>query len=117
MTDTPISFAAVAQPLAKLDWRPFPGFQATKTPAMRGWPSLNHLEWDRADLIAAIDDYQPREDFCCCLAVQPAIVAIDLDIVDKAHAAFADGLANELLGKTPLVRIGLEPKQIRMAGK
>jgi hypothetical protein len=112
VTSAPVTFAAVAQPLAERGWRPFAGLQATKIPAMRGWPSLNHLEWDRADLIAAIDDYQPREDFCCCLAVQPAIVAIDLDIVDKAHAAFADGLANELLGKTPLVRIGLEPKQI-----
>ena len=35
-----------------------------------------------ADLVAAIGDYQPDDYFCCCLAVQPEIVAIDLDIVD-----------------------------------
>ena len=30
------------------------------------------------------------------------------------HAAFADKLANDILGVTPLVRIGLAPKQIRV---
>ena len=114
MTGTPITFAAVAQQLAEQGWRPFPGFQASKTPAMRGWPGLNHAEWDNADLLAAIADYQPTDDYCCCLAVQPEIVAIDLDIIDQEHAAAADRLANDILGKTPLVRIGFAPKQIRL---
>jgi hypothetical protein len=109
-----ITFAAVAQPLAERGWRPFPGWQATKRPAMRGWPGLNRSEWDDADLAAAIADYQPAEDFCCCLAVQSEVVAIDLDIVDQEHAAAADRLANDILGRTPLVRIGLAPKQIRI---
>jgi hypothetical protein len=112
--DTPVTFAAVAQPLADKGWRPFPGFQATKTPAMRGWPGLNRAEWDDADLVATIGDHQPANDFCCCLAVQPEIVAIDLDIIDLDQAATADRLANEILGRTPLVRIGLAPKQIRI---
>ena len=47
MTGAPITFAAVAQPLAEQGWRPFPGSQASKTPAMRGWSGLNHAEWDR----------------------------------------------------------------------
>ena len=81
---------------------------------MRGWPGLNHAEWDDADLAAAISDYQPVDDYCCCLAVQSEIVAIDLDIIDQEHAAFADGLANNILGRTPLVRIGFAPKQIRV---
>ena len=46
--------------------------------------------------------------------MQRDIVAIDLDIVDQKHAAAAAGLANEILGDTPLVRIGLAPKQIRV---
>ena len=95
-------------------WRPFPGFQASKTPAMRGWPGLNHSEWDDADLVATIGDYQPSDDFCCCLAVQPEIVAIDLDIIDQEHAAAADRLADDILGRTPLMRIGFAPKQIRI---
>jgi Bifunctional DNA primase/polymerase, N-terminal len=114
VTSAPVTFGAVAQQLAERGWRPFPGFQASKMPAMRGWPGLNHSEWDDADLAAAMADYQPADDFCCCLAVQPDIVAIDLDIVDQEHAAAADRLADDILGKTPLVRIGLAPKQIRV---
>jgi hypothetical protein len=114
MTGAPITFAATAQQLAKKGWRPFPGLQASKRPAMRGWPGLNQAEWDGSDLEAAITDYLPADDYCCCLAVQREIVAIDLDIVDQKHAGAAAGLANEILGDTPLVRIGLAPKQIRV---
>ena len=114
MTGAPITFGAVAQQLAIQGWRPFPGLQSSKTPAMRGWPGLNRAEWDRDDLVETIADYQPADEFCCCLAVQPEIVAIDLDIIDQEHAAVADRLADDILGRTPLVRIGLAPKQIRI---
>ena len=108
------TFAAVAQPVAGNGWRPFPGLQTSKTPAMKGWNGLNTAEWDNADLIATIAEYQPAHLYCCCLAVQPEIVAIDADILDPVHAACADALANDILGNTPLVRIGLAPKQIRV---
>src|SRR5262249_62195897 len=62
MTGTPISFAHVALPLAERGWRPFPGLQASKIPAMRGWPGLNEFEWDNDDLVATIGDYQPRSE-------------------------------------------------------
>ncbi len=114
MSGAPITFAAVAHQLAIQGWRPFPGFQASKTPAMRGWPGLNRSGWDDADLVAAIGDYQPSGDFCCCLAVQPEIVVLDLDIVDQEHATAADQLADDILSRTPLVRIGFAPKQIRI---
>jgi hypothetical protein len=114
MNGVPFTFAAVAQPVAEHGWRPFPGRQTSKVPAMQEWSGLNNYEWDGADLVAAISDYQPIDDYCCCLAVQSEIVAIDADIVDQEHAAFADSLANDILGKTPLVRIGLAPKQIRV---
>ena len=112
MISAPVTFGAVAQRLAERGWRPFPGFQATKTPAMRGWPDLNQSEWDDADLVAAIGDYHPANNFCCCLAVPSEIVAIDLDIMDAQHADAAGKLAEDILGKTPLVRIGFAPKQI-----
>jgi hypothetical protein len=114
VTGAPIAFAAVAPRLAEQGWRPFPGRQISKRPMMCGWPGLNHSEWDDADLAAAVAEYQPADDFCCCLAVQPEIVAIDLDIVNQEHAAAADKLANDILGGTPLRRIGLPPKQIRV---
>ncbi|HEY8007148.1 MAG TPA: bifunctional DNA primase/polymerase [Methylocella sp.] len=114
MTGAPITFDAVAQPLAELGWRPFPGHQETKIPAMQGWNGLNNAEWDRGDLAAAIAEYQPAEAYCCCLAIQTQLVALDLDITDTTHAETAAVLADEILGKTPLIRIGLAPKNVRI---
>src|SRR5262249_30128663 len=104
MIGTPISFAYVALALTESGWRPFPGLQASKIPAMRGWSGLNQFEWDNDDLFATIGDYQPADDYCCCLAVQPEIVAIDLDIVDHEQAAAAGKLADDVLGLSPLQR-------------
>ena len=110
----PFTFAAVAQQVAERGWRPFPGLQTSKMPAMQGWSALNLLEWDDADLIAAIAEYQPVDDSCCCFAVQREIVALDADIIDPEHAAYADELADAILGMTPLFRIGLAPKCVRI---
>jgi hypothetical protein len=110
----PIAFAAVARQVAERGWRPFPGLMTSKVPAMQGWSGLNCAEWDIADLVATIAEYQPADGYCCCLAAQSEIVVIDLDIVNPEHAAAADRLANDILGATPLVRIGLTPKQIRV---
>jgi hypothetical protein len=112
--EMPIDFGAVALRLAGRGWRPFPGWQETKVPAMRGWPGLNEAEWDCADLVAAIAEYQPARAFCCCLAVQPEIVAVDIDITHPEHADTATKLADDLLSKTPLLRIGFAPKSVRI---
>ena len=110
----PFTFAAVAQQVAEHGWRPFPGLQTTKTPAMKGWSGLNDAEWDDADLAATITEYQPVDDYCCCFAVPAEIVALDFDIIDPEHAGFANKLADDILGVTPLVRIGAAPKYIRV---
>lgn len=110
----PFTFASCARQVAEHAWRPFPGHQITKVPAMPGWSGLNAVEWDDTDLAAAIAEYWPVENYCCCFAAQAEIVVIDADIIDPEHAAFADELANNILGVTPLVRIGLAPKQIRV---
>jgi hypothetical protein len=112
--DVPMTFAAVAEPVAARGWRPFPGMQTSKVPAMCGWSGLNDAEWDCTDLIDTINEYQPADLYCCCLAVQPEIVAIDADIINQEHAAYANELADAILGATPLVRIGFAPKQIRI---
>jgi len=109
-----ITFAAVARLLAEHGWRPFPGLQTSKIPAMKGWSGLNAAEWDGADLIAAVSEFQPADLYCCCLAVQAEIAVLDADILDLEHAAIADELARRILGDTPLVRIGLAPKCIRI---
>jgi len=107
-----ITFAASALRLAGRGWRPFPGFQKTKIPAMKGWPGLNCGEWDDEDLLATITEYRPEEAYCCCLAVQSEIVVLDLDLEDTIAAAFASKLREDLLGKTPLIRIGFAPKHV-----
>jgi hypothetical protein len=112
--DVPFTFAAVAQQVAGHGWRPFPGLQTNKVPAMPGWSDLNKCEWDTADLVATISEFQPADGYACCLAVQPEIVALDADIVDPEHAAYANKLADAILGTTPLLRIGLAPKCIRI---
>ena len=114
MTCALISFAAVAMQLAERGYRPFPGLQETKRPAMKGWNGLNAAAWDLADLAAATTEYLPPDDYCCCLAIQPELVAIDLDITEPSEADHADRLADAILGKTPLTRIGFAPKQIRI---
>jgi hypothetical protein len=48
------------------------------------------------------------------LAIQPEIIAIDLDIVHPNHAVAAAGLIDEFLGVTPLVRVGSPPKCVRI---
>jgi hypothetical protein len=115
MTSGPfITFASVARQVAARGWRPFPGHQSTKVPAMPGWSGLNSCEWDEADLAATIADYWPADNYACCLAVQAAIVVIDADIVDPEHAAYTNKLADEILGETPLMRIGMQPKCVRI---
>ena len=81
---------------------------------MQEWSALNRLEWDNDDLAAAAEEYQPVYDYCCCLAVQREIVALDADILNPEHAAYAAELADSVLGVTPLIRIGLAPKCIRV---
>lgn len=110
----PFTFAAVARQVVEHGWRPFPGLQTSKVPAMHGWSGLNNAEWDDVDLAATIAEYQPTDLYCCCLAVPAEIVALDFDIINPEHAGFASTLADNILGATPLVRVGLAPKCIRV---
>ena len=79
---TPTTFAEVALQLHANGYRPFPCVQETKVPAMRGWPGLNLMPWDEADLTATITDYQPDSAYACGMAIQSGLVAIDIDILD-----------------------------------
>ena len=111
---TPTTFAEVGFQLHAKGYRPFPGTQETKVPAMKGWPGLNTMPWDAADLAAAIADYRPDVNYAACMAIQSELVAIDIDILDPPSATLAAELANKHLGRTPLVRIGQAPKQLRI---
>ncbi len=93
MAVAPISFADVALPLDARGWRPFPALQESKIPAMKGWPGLNKDPWDRGDLAAAVSDYLPAEQYCCCLAAQSEVFAVDIDITNAEHAGWGDAFA------------------------
>jgi hypothetical protein len=112
-SNTPTTFADVALQLHANGYRPFPGLQETKVPAMKGWTGLNRMPWDATDLAATIADHQPDVSYAACLAIQSDLVVIDIDILDAPHAELADELANKHLGQTPLIRIGQAPKQLR----
>ena len=111
----PFTFAAVAQQVAGHGWRPFPGLQTSKVPAMQGWSGLNHAMSGMTPILLPPSPTISRPMITAAVfAVQPEIVALDADIIDPEHAAFADKLADDILGVTPLVRIGLAPKCIRI---
>ena len=99
MTEIPVTFASVAHSVHENCWRPFPGYQADKAPAMQAWSELNFCEWDEASLLGTILEYQPPGNYCCCFAVQREIVAVDIDIVDPEHAAYASNLADNIFGQ------------------
>lgn len=105
-----ITFAEVALPAAANGFRPFPGRQRDKVPAMKGWPGLNAAPWDDGDLVACVVDFQPADEFCCCMAVQSDLVVYDIDTLDPHDAAAARAIADRILGQTPLVRVGRAPK-------
>ena len=81
---------------------------------MKGWQGLNLMPWDEADLTATITDYRPDSKYACGMAIQSGLVAVDIDILDHTAAVLADELANKHLGRTPLVRKGQAPKQLRI---
>jgi hypothetical protein len=111
---TPTTFAEVALQLHGSGYRPLPCVQETKVPAMRGWPGLNLMPWDAGDLTATISDYLPDSAYACGMAIQSDLIAIDIDILDLPDAALAAELADKHLGRTPLVRMGQPPKQLRI---
>ena len=93
---TPTTFAQVALQLHANGYRPFPGLQETKVPAMKGWTGLNRMPWDEADLAATITDYRPAENYAACLAIQSELVAVDIDIAAPTAAALRPYLAQFL---------------------
>jgi hypothetical protein len=109
--ETATAFAAVAVGLHERGWRPHPVHG--KKPEMLGWNGLCGLEWDRDDLLATIGDYADAV-YGCGLVAPRTNVFLDIDILDARLAAAVSELADRILGPTPLVRVGLAPKQVRI---
>jgi hypothetical protein len=112
MAASPIntSFSEVALRLLDNAWRPLP--TNGKAPAMVGWSDLCRLPWDYEDLVSAVADY--AGDYGCGIAADTGHVIIDIDVLDEALAADIGGVANSTFGPTPLIRVGLAPKSVRI---
>jgi hypothetical protein len=102
-------FGTVALTLHDHGWRPLPC--NGKAAVLFGWNELCRIPWDRAGLIAAMDDFTTLN---CGIAADEHHVFLDLDISDVSLAHAVVELADQLLDPTPLIRIGLAPKCVRI---
>lgn len=105
----PSTFGAAAPGMFEGGWQPVPIAPATKRPYWKGWPELADRPWTETELRAAIID---NAEAACGLVVGGSTVGIDNDILDPKIAREVAGVADRLLGETPLLRIGQEPKQV-----
>lgn len=108
----PSLFAAHAEQLVRNKWRPLPGYADTKRPSITGWSAYNSRQWEADELQDMIATRGQSEGKVICLAVQREIVAIDLDIENFEQAMAVQALFEEQFGKTPLIRIGREPRKL-----
>jgi hypothetical protein len=106
-----VLFAEVAVPLHQQGYRPIPLHPETKIPAEPGWNVRNTSPWPDRDLELAA---RHHPDAACGIAVPSDLLALDLDVTEPSAAARLRALADEHLGETPLVRVGLPPKSVRL---
>lgn len=106
---TVTTFGAAAPLMFENGYSPIPLAPNTKQPMLSGWSHLNADGWNVDDLGYEIQHYN---EAACGWAVGTHNLALDLDITDQNIAERASDLAKDILGDTPLIRIGLEPKQL-----
>jgi len=107
----PVEFGMVAPALHIGGWRPIPLYPNTKQPAEAGWTERNVTSWTESDLAHAVAQHY---DDAAGIAVTAEQLALDLDIRDAATAQEVERIADRTLGETPLQRIGLAPKSLRV---
>ena len=107
-------FALHAETLVRNGYRPLPGYQDTKRPSINKWDQYCNRQWEPQELADMIAGRGQQEGKMVCLAIQKELVAIDLDIDDQYLMDFVDNLAVKHFGKTPLIRIGRQPRMVLM---
>jgi hypothetical protein len=109
MAREPTSFAATALRLFDQGWQPVPVHG--KAAILPRWNELCTKRWDRAGLTATLPDYV---GYACGIAVDDEHAALDIDIIEHRLAHEVAVLANRTFGRTPLIRIGRQPKTVRL---
>ena len=105
-------FAQHAKLLVSNGWRPIPGYADTKRPSINGWDAYNSRQWEADELQTMIHGRGQDEGQVICLAIQPEIVAIDIDIENEDQARQIALFSQEHFGGTPLVRVGRRPRYL-----
>lgn len=105
-------FATHAEMLVRNGYRPLPGYQDTKRPSINKWDQYCNRQWQPQELADMIAGRGQQEGKLVCLAIQKELVAIDLDIDDKDLSDFVDHIAVKHFGKTPLIRVGRQPRMV-----
>jgi len=108
----PSLFAIHATTLHNNGWRPLPGYQDTKRPSINGWDVYCRRPWQEDELFDMIQGRGQTEGKMVCLAVQSDIIAIDIDVEVEQDVHFIWTMAQQILGVTPLRRIGRYPRMI-----
>ncbi len=103
------TFAETAIELHRGGYRPIPLRAETKIPSVGGWNELNDRPWELYEVENAVC---ALPDEACGIAVQKTLCAVDVDILDDAIASQVSEIRDAVLGKTPLVRIGMAPKSL-----
>jgi hypothetical protein len=102
-------FGQVALALHDLGWRPLPC--SGKAAILPRWNELCRVPWNFADLEDATAEFT---DYNCGIAADREHVFLDLDVLAPDPAREITGIAERTLGSTPLIRVGLEPKAVRI---
>jgi hypothetical protein len=104
---TPTALWDVGHQLAATGWRPIPLDAATKVPSEAGWQRRNAEPWDPAELDFVLSYYAEN---ACGLAVTKNLFVVDIDYVDVETVERITHEMTDVLGITPLQRVGNPPK-------
>ncbi len=106
------SYKALADPLAEMGYdRCIPLKRKSKAPRYGGWEAANTAPVTPAQRLkwvgrGAVDGVGMAAGGLAC--------ALDFDQLEESHAAAVRGLADEIVGPSPVVRVGQWPKTLRL---
>jgi len=110
VTNIPVTMMGEAGfQLHQMGWNPLPLSKGTKSPCEAGWTLRNKSPWPEDELPHVISRYFENP---CGIVVTAKIVALDIDVGEPDVAEHLEALANDILGLSPLKRVGSAPKAL-----
>lgn len=103
-------FSNVAEPLLRKGWSPIP---CTGKAPWVPWKEYLHRQPSDLEVRAWSMDY-PTANTAIVLGTVPGVVAVDFDEDDVVEAMRLGEAADEILGPSPVVRVGRYPRHVRL---